>query len=44
MHPIRPLIRPNPQALARRQAIRTLILETLGSAAIGALIAVVLLQ
>ena len=38
MHPIRPLHRPNPATIARRQAIRALILETLGSVAAGAVL------
>jgi hypothetical protein len=44
MHPLRPIHRPNPAAIARRQAIHALILETLGSAAIGATIALILFR
>jgi len=36
MHPIRPLYRPDPQAIARRQAIHGVILEMLASALVGA--------
>lgn len=38
MTPIRPLHRPNPQAIARRQAITGFIIEALASALIGAVL------
>lgn len=36
MTPIRPIRYPNPQAIARRQAITGMILEMLASALVGA--------
>jgi len=36
MHPIRPLHRPNPQAIARKQALTGMALEMLASALVGA--------
>lgn len=36
MHPLRPIRRPNPQAIARRQAIHGFIIEALASALVGA--------
>jgi hypothetical protein len=36
MHPIRPLNRPNPAAIARRQALTGMILELIASALVGA--------
>lgn len=35
MHPIRPLYRPSPQLIARRQAITGMILELIASALVG---------
>lgn len=42
MTPVRPLHRPNPATIARRQAIRALILETIGSLAAGAVLFLIL--
>ena len=42
MTTIRPIRRPNPATIARRQAIRALILETLGSVAAGAVLFLIL--
>lgn len=36
MHPIRPLHRPDPQAIARKQALTGIALEMLASALVGA--------
>ncbi len=36
MHPIRPIRYPNPQAIARRQALTGIALEMLASALVGA--------
>lgn len=42
MHPIRPIRRPDPVPIARRQAIRTRILETLGAAGVGVALVLIL--
>ena len=42
LHPIRPLRRPNPQAIARKRAIRARILETLGAAGVGVVLVLIL--